>query len=47
MRDFIRRALTKLNKLTPGQTQELLISAAAEIDRLETVLDSLNEGVMV
>jgi PAS domain S-box-containing protein len=39
--------LTKLNKLTPVQTQELLISAAAEIDRLETVLDSLNEGVLV
>jgi PAS domain S-box-containing protein len=47
VRDFIQRALTKLNKLTPVQTQELLISAAAEIDRLETVLDSLNEGVMV
>ncbi|MDR1586876.1 MAG: PAS domain-containing protein [Treponema sp.] len=47
MRDFIQRALTKLNKLTPVQTQELLISAAAEIDRLETVLDSLNEGVLV
>jgi signal transduction histidine kinase len=27
--------------------QELLVSAAAEIDRMETVLDSLNEGVMV
>jgi PAS domain S-box-containing protein len=47
VRDFIQRALTKLNKLTPVQTQELLISAAAEIDRLETVLDSLNEGVLV
>ncbi|MDR0451880.1 MAG: PAS domain-containing protein [Treponema sp.] len=47
MRDFIQRALTKLNKLTPEQMQDLLISAAAEIDRMETVLDSLNEGVMV
>jgi PAS domain S-box-containing protein len=47
VRDFIQRALTKLNKLTSVQTQELLVSAAAEIDRLETVLDSLNEGVMV
>jgi PAS domain S-box-containing protein len=47
VRDFIRRALTKLNKLTPVQMEELLISAAAEIDRLETVLDSLNEGVLV
>jgi PAS domain S-box-containing protein len=47
VRVFIRRALTKLNKLTPEQTQDLLVSAADEIDRLETVLDSLNEGVMV
>jgi PAS domain S-box-containing protein len=47
VRDFIQRALTKLNKLTPVQMQDLLISAAAEIDRMETVLDSLNEGVMV
>jgi signal transduction histidine kinase len=47
VRDFIQRALTKLNKLTPEQMQDLLISAAAEIDRMETVLDSLNEGVMV
>jgi PAS domain S-box-containing protein len=47
VRDFIQRALTKLNKLTPVQMQELLISAATEIDRMETVLDSLNEGVMV
>jgi signal transduction histidine kinase len=47
MRVFIKRALTKLNKLTPGQMQDLLVSAADEIDRLETVLDSLNEGVMV
>jgi PAS domain S-box-containing protein len=47
MREFIRRALKKLNKLTPQQTQELLVSAAAEIDRLETVLDSLTEGILV
>jgi PAS domain S-box-containing protein len=47
MRDFIKRALKKLNKLTAEQTQELLISAAAEIDRLETVLDSLADGILV
>jgi PAS domain S-box-containing protein len=47
MRDFIRRALKKLNKLTPEQIQELLISAAGEIDRLETVLDSLTDGILV
>jgi PAS domain S-box-containing protein len=47
MRDFIKRALKKLNKLTAEQVEDLLVSAAAEIDRLETVLDSLNEGVLV
>ncbi|MDR0690312.1 MAG: PAS domain S-box protein [Spirochaetaceae bacterium] len=47
MRHFIRRALQKINKLTMEQIQELLFSAAAEIDRLETVLDSLTEGILV
>jgi PAS domain S-box-containing protein len=47
MRDFIKRALKKLNKLTREQVEDLLVSSAAEIDRLETVLDSLNEGLMV
>ena len=47
MRQFIRRALKKLNKLTVEQIQDLLFSAAAEIDRLETVLDSLTEGILV
>jgi PAS domain S-box-containing protein len=47
MRDFFKRALKKLNKLTAEQIQDLLVSAATEIDRLETVLDSLNEGVLV
>jgi signal transduction histidine kinase len=47
MRDFIKRALKKFNKLTAEQMQELLVSAAAEIDRLETVLDSLTEGILV
>jgi PAS domain S-box-containing protein len=47
MRQFIRRALQKLNKLTVEQIRDLLFSAAAEIDRLETVLDSLTEGILV
>ncbi|MDR2246251.1 MAG: PAS domain S-box protein [Treponema sp.] len=47
MRDFIKRALKKLNKLTTEQVRDLLFSAVTEIDRLETVLDSLNEGVLV
>ncbi|MDR2501097.1 MAG: PAS domain-containing sensor histidine kinase [Treponema sp.] len=47
MRDFIKRALTKLNKLTAEQVADLLVSAATEIDRLETALDSLTNGVLV
>jgi signal transduction histidine kinase len=47
MRQFIKRALRKLNKLTPEQIQDLLISAAAEIDLLETVLDSISQGILV
>ncbi|MDR0388349.1 MAG: PAS domain S-box protein [Treponema sp.] len=47
MRDFIKRALKKLGKLTSEQIRDLLVSAAGEIDRLETVLDSLNEGLLV
>jgi signal transduction histidine kinase len=47
MRQFIKRALRKLNKLTKEQVHELLVNSAVEIDRLETVLDSLAEGILV
>jgi PAS domain S-box-containing protein len=47
MRDFYKRALKKLNKLTGEQSNELLTAAVAEIDRLETVLDSLADGILV
>ncbi|GHV68201.1 PAS domain-containing sensor histidine kinase [Spirochaetia bacterium] len=47
MRQFIRRALQKLSKLTAEQTRNLLVSADAEIDRLEAVLDSLSDGILV
>jgi PAS domain S-box-containing protein len=47
MREFIKRALRKLNKMTVDQIRDMLHSAAAEIDRLETVLDSLTEGILV
>ncbi|GHT67620.1 PAS domain-containing sensor histidine kinase [Spirochaetia bacterium] len=47
MRDFITRALKKLNKLNPEQVEDLVLSAAGEIDRLETVLESLTEGILV
>jgi PAS domain S-box-containing protein len=47
MKEFIKRALQKLNKMTFEQIRNLLYSAAAEIDRLETVLDSITEGILV
>jgi PAS domain S-box-containing protein len=47
MREFIKRALQKLNKMTSEQMRDMLHSVAAEIDRLETVLDSITEGILV
>lgn len=47
MRQFIRRALSKLSKLTIEQIRNILMSAANEINRLETVLDSLADGILV
>ena len=47
MRQFIKRALKKIVKLNPEQVEDLLLLAAQEIDRLETVMDSLIRGVLV
>ncbi|MDR1443835.1 MAG: PAS domain S-box protein [Treponema sp.] len=47
MRNFIKRAVKKLSKLTREQLEELFISSAAEIDRLKTVLESLGQGILV
>ncbi|MDR2071815.1 MAG: PAS domain-containing sensor histidine kinase [Spirochaetaceae bacterium] len=47
MRQIIPRALQKFSKLTAEQVEGLLLSMAADIDRLETVLDSLAEGILV
>jgi PAS domain S-box-containing protein len=47
MRDFFNRALKKINKLTGEQVQELLLSAVEELSRLETVLDSVTQGILV
>ena len=47
MSDFYRRALSKIERLTAPQCRELLMSASAEIFRLETVLDSLPSGILV
>jgi PAS domain S-box-containing protein len=47
MRDFYNRAIKKLDKFTAEQSRELLASAALEIDRLESVLDSIPDGILV
>lgn len=47
MRKFIQRALNKLAKLDKGQIRALLYDMATENDRLETVLHSMTDGVLV
>jgi PAS domain S-box-containing protein len=47
MRTFIERAMRKLPKLTVDQITALLLSATAENERLESVLDSLADGLLV
>ncbi|MDR2747870.1 MAG: PAS domain-containing sensor histidine kinase [Treponema sp.] len=47
MKDFIKRSIRKISKLTREQIEDLFIDAAEEIDRLETVLESLGEGILV
>ena len=47
MSGFYRRALSKKDRLTAEQCRELLVSASAEITRLETMLDSLPSGILV
>jgi len=47
VRKFLQRALMKLPKLDKAQIKELLYGLASENERLEVVLDSLGEGVIV
>lgn len=47
MINFYRRALNKLDKLDLVQHRELLISAIEEISLLDTVLDSIDAGILV
>jgi len=47
MFDFFRRALKKLDKLDTDQRRELLVSAIDEIGIIETVLDSIDVGILV
>lgn len=47
MRKFVERALAKLSKLHVDQIRSLLRDIAAENERLEAVLDSMTDGVLV
>jgi PAS domain S-box-containing protein len=47
MRQFLKRALQKADMLKPEQVRNLLALSSKEIDRLETVMDSLIRGVLV
>ena len=47
MNEFYKRALKKYDKLTAEQRLDLLISAVDGINRMETVLDSLPDGILV
>jgi PAS domain S-box-containing protein len=47
MRQFIHRALRKFDKLTKEQLRSLLVSTSDEVTRLETALDSINNGLLV
>ncbi|MEW5815725.1 MAG: ATP-binding protein [Spirochaetota bacterium] len=47
MRKFIKRALNKLPKLDKSQIHALLYDMASENERLEAVLESMAEGIIV
>ncbi len=47
MRNFVRRALNKLSKLDQEQIRNLLFDLASENENLETVLNSMSDGILV
>ncbi len=47
MRKFIQRALNKLEKLDRERIHQLIYDIAVENERLELVLNSMNDGVLV
>lgn len=47
MRKFVERALAKFDKLDPEQIRALVHDLAGEHERLDAVLDSLGEGILV
>jgi len=47
MRQIIKGAMQKISKLTPEQVRDIFASMVNDIDRLETVLESLAAGILV
>jgi PAS domain S-box-containing protein len=47
MKEIIKRSLQKIQKLTPEQLNSLVQSMAADIDHLETALDSATDGILI
>ena len=47
MRQKIRKALEKFDKMTPPQLYSLFLFMVDEIDRLETAMDSYANGILV
>ena len=47
MRQFIKRALQKLDEFEKEKGRAFILAASREIDRLETVIDSLPRGILV
>ena len=47
MRQFIKRALQKLDEFDKEKGRNFILAASREIDRLEMVLDSLPRGILV
>ena len=47
MRQFVKRVLQKIDELDRKKTYDFIMKASHEIDRLETVIDSLPRGILV
>ena len=47
MRQFVKRALQKIDGFDKKRSHDFILTASREIDRLETVMDSLPRGILV
>ena len=47
MRQFVKRALQKIDEYDKDKFRDFIMNASREIDRLEMVMESLNRGILV